>query len=435
MPGQTFLNRYEVVQVLGEGGMGRVFLARQTDVGRPVVVKVMHAEVAADARFRQHFRREAQVLARFHHPHAVALYDAAIDDPTQPCLVMEYVPGITLEQLARRHGRLAPHRVGRLLGQLCSVLEAAHAAGILHRDLTAVNMMVVDADTPNEKLKVMDFGLARRGGGGPYFALGKLTGRDQGVGGTPDYLCPEQIRDEEVDHRGDLYSVGVLLFRLLTGRLPFEESRSVEEILRAQVERKPPTFAAVGAGSVATPAVESLVRTCLAKFPQERPQTARELAERFEKALGCKILPKEVITPPAPPSLRFRPSELVDYVEAWMPEAIALVKLRGFVEDLGGEVLGSEPGLVTVRLPGAPIESPMKQSSGLLRRLGLGKPEPPANTAILELHFEMMEGSSNHLGISVVMHPEHSHQRIAPKAWKEWCGRIARELRAYLMGK
>src|SRR5436190_872302 len=126
-----YLDRYEALEVLGQGGMGKVYLGRQLDEGRPVVIKVMHPEVAADPRFRQSFAREMKLMKRFQHPNAVALLDASLDDPARPCIVMEYVPGVTLANLLERHGRLTPPHVGRLLAQLCKVLQAAHDGGIL----------------------------------------------------------------------------------------------------------------------------------------------------------------------------------------------------------------------------------------------------------------------------------------------------------------
>src|SRR5213082_1427013 len=161
MVGRVFLGRYEAIRLLGEGGMGRVYLARQLDLGRQVVVKVMHDHIAADAKFRERFARETLLMARFQHPYAVTLYDASLNDPQGPCIIMEYIKGVTLETLLRKSGRLSPERAGRLLGQLCEALQAAHAEGIIHRDLKPANLMVVDADSPYEKIKVMDFGLAK----------------------------------------------------------------------------------------------------------------------------------------------------------------------------------------------------------------------------------------------------------------------------------
>src|SRR6059058_2301193 len=219
MVGRIYLGRYETVRLLGEGGMGRVYLARQIDLGRQVVVKVMHDHIASDPKFRERFQRETLLMARFQHPYAVTLYDASLSDPQGPCIVMEYIRGVTLDALLQRNGRLSPARAGRLLGQLCEVLQAAHGEGIIHRDLKPANLMVVDPDTPYEKVKVMDFGLAKlvdapslrdANASSPEFAVG-----------TPAYICPEQVRGEPMDHRGDLYSVGVILYELLTGKLPF----------------------------------------------------------------------------------------------------------------------------------------------------------------------------------------------------------------------
>src|SRR5436309_4226624 len=243
MASRIFLGRYEAIRLLGEGGMGRVYLARQLDLGRQVVVKVMHDHIAADPKFCERFQRETLLMARFQHPFAVTLYDASLNDPQGPCIIMEYVRGVTLDALLQRNTRLLPVRVGRLLGQLCEVLQAAHGEGIIHRDLKPANLMVVDPDTPYEHIKVMDFGLAKLlgtfDGQGP-----SITGTEFAIG-TPGYMCPEQAKGEEMDHRGDLYSVGVILYELLTGRLPFSGS-STMDVLIAHAPEAPPPFHKVG---------------------------------------------------------------------------------------------------------------------------------------------------------------------------------------------
>src|SRR5215510_13046378 len=126
MIGRVFLGRYETRRLLGEGGMGKVYLARQLDLGREVVVKVMHEQIAADPKFRDRFQRETLLMARFQHPGAVTLYDASLNDPLGPCIVMEYVKGVNLESMLMRNGRLRPERSARLLSQLCEALQAAH---------------------------------------------------------------------------------------------------------------------------------------------------------------------------------------------------------------------------------------------------------------------------------------------------------------------
>src|SRR5262249_27894767 len=161
--------------------------------------------------------------------------------------------GITLDTLLQRNGRLTPARVGRLLGQLCEVLQAAHGEGIIHRDLKPANLMVVDPDTPYEKIKVMDFGLAKLV---QPAAMPKVseTGTDFAVG-PPGYISPEQVRGEDMDHRGDLYSVGVILYELLTGRMPFK-GRSTMDVLLAHATENPPSFDEVGASGWVPPAIE-----------------------------------------------------------------------------------------------------------------------------------------------------------------------------------
>src|SRR5262249_59302986 len=135
---------YEAVRLLGEGGMGKVYLARQLDLGRQVVIKVMHDHIMQEEKFRERFQREMLVMARFQHPYAVSLYDASLNDPNGPCIVMEYVRGENLEKLLQKNGRLSPARVGRVVQQLCDVLQAAHDEGMIHRDLKPANLMIVE---------------------------------------------------------------------------------------------------------------------------------------------------------------------------------------------------------------------------------------------------------------------------------------------------
>src|SRR5918995_1431857 len=306
--------------------IGRVFLARQTDLGRQVVVKVMHDHIAADPKFRDRFQRETVLMARFQHPYAVTLYDAIVNDPAGPCIVMEYVKGINLESLLAKNKRLTAPRVGRIMSQLCEVLQAAHDEGIIHRDLKPANLMLLDADTPRERIKVMDFGLAKLVEEA-YARKVTDTNIDFAVG-TPGYICPEQVRGESMDHRGDIYSVGVMMYELLTGRLPFQGASSMD-VLLAHATEAPPAFKDLGLGGWVPRAIEELVLDCLAKDPPAPPSRATP-ARTAGSGRELAALPFQM--------------------EAWMPEAIAVMKLRGFVHDCGGEVLDCVPGLIRVRL-------------------------------------------------------------------------------------
>ena len=445
MVGRIFLGRYEATRLLGEGGMGRVYLARQIDLGRQVVIKVMHDHIAVDPKFRDRFQRETLLMARFQHPYAVTLYDASLNDPQGPCIVMEYIRGISLDALLAKNGRLSPARVGRLLGQLCEVLQAAHTEGIVHRDLKPANLMVVDPDTPYEKMKVMDFGLAKLVDP-PSIKRVTDTGMDFAVG-TPSYICPEQVRGEEMDHRGDLYSVGVILYELLTGRLPFSGPTTMD-ILLAHATEGPPLFADIGAANWVPTTIEAVVQACLAKDPGDRPQSARDLAERYETALAHEEAVREVAVPeaanpevepaesaavPTAPAVdeASDPNSVVHQLEAWMPEKIAAYKLRGFVSDVGGEVVESVPGLIRVRLGGPGGAYPPLPGAGPLSWLGLGR---RSGMVDLELRLQQPDpGRESKLQITVLMRPVNG-QRAEDPEWRARCDQVYCDLRAYLMG-
>jgi serine/threonine-protein kinase len=439
MVGRIFLGRYQATRLLGEGGMGRVYLARQLDLGRQVVVKVMHEQVAADPNFQERFQRETLLMARFQHPYAVTLYDASLNDPEGPCIIMEYIRGVTLDTLLESNGRLSAPRVGRLLGQVCEVLQAAHSQGIIHRDLKPANLMVVDADSPYEKVKVMDFGLAtlaerKR----PAPELMKDKKADMAVG-TPGYMCPELIRGEKCDHRGDLYSLGVILFELLTGKPPFEGNSPVD-VMFAHATEEPPTFAEMGAVDWAPPAVEAVVRACLAKEPKQRPVNARDLAERYEIALDHEQVVQQKTLPPEhprsenyvppPPERRFDSRALVHELEAWMPEMMMAYKLRGFVQDAGGEVLECEPGHIRVHLGGRGSQY-RSNGSGALSWLRLGR---KSGQIELNLFMDRIDCQrESHLHITVAILPVEKSERDGLE-WHERCEQIFCDLRGYVMG-
>jgi serine/threonine-protein kinase len=439
MIGRVFLGRYETIRLLGEGGMGRVYLARQLDLGRQVVVKVMHDHIASDVKFCERFLRETLLMARFQHPFAVTLYDASINDPQGPCIIMEYVRGVTLDALLQRNARLTPVRVGRLLGQLCEVLQAAHTEGIIHRDLKPANLMVVDPDTPYEHIKVMDFGLAKLLG--PFDGKGgNITGAEFAIG-TPGYMCPEQARGEDMDHRGDLYSVGVMLYELLTGKLPFSGT-STMDVLIAHATDAPPPFLKVGAADWVPPAIEAVVQACLAKNPAQRPGSARDLSERFETALAHEEAIQQQALPRHDPRAAPRPSAsapkvavapgdpftIVHQFEAWMPEKIAAYKLRGFVQDAGGEVMESVPGRIRVRLGG---RGSAYAGAGVGSWFGLGR-----RSSLIELELQLHKADparDSLLNITVVLRPAQTNSAGAD--WRDRCAQVYCDLRGYLMGQ
>jgi hypothetical protein len=411
-----------------------------------VVVKVMHERIAAQPKFRDLFQREMEFMARFKHPHAVEFFDASFDDPGRPCIVMEYVAGVGLDQILARQSLLHPERVGTLLVQICQALNAAHLSGIIHRDLKPANLMVIHADHPDEFLKVMDLGLARLTAK-PYIPLEKLQGSaDEHAVGTPAYCCPEQLRGDQVDHRADLYSLGVVLFEMLTGRMPFEDEATLD-LLHAQMHKPAPRFADVGVTHVA-PDIEAVVQMCLSKYPIERPQTAFDLANRFHRALGRTTALSERDFQPASmanleasgmPMPGHTAEQIVEVLEAWMPEPIALVKLRGFVEDEGGRVIESRPGLIRVRL-GEPPPEPEAKPKGLfswLRRPPPPDPNapPPIAPVAIDLYMRKIDRRHpNQLTLAVVFRALEGPLPFDSR-WHERCDRLLGDLRGYLMAQ
>jgi serine/threonine-protein kinase len=426
MIGRIFLGRYEAVRLLGEGGMGKVYLARQLDLGRQVVIKVMHDHVATEPKFRERFQRETLLMARFAHPYAVTLYDASLTDG--PCIVMEFIRGVNLETLLQKSGRFTPARVGRIISQLGEVLQAAHDQALIHRDLKPANLMVVDHDSPREKIKVMDFGLAKLVDAEANAEFHSSSA--EFAVGTPGYICPEQVKGEPVDHRGDIYSVGVMMYELLTGRLPFIGPSSMDLML-AHATEMPPRFADLGLPVTIPEPVEAVVFLCLEKDPKERPQSARELAELYETALSFDQSgmagPAEVIAPKSKlgPALINDPNSLSFTMEAWMPESIAVVKLQGFAHDLEGQIVESVPGVVRMKL-----NPPSAQTRGASSWFSLRRAEP----LWLELHLHQLEpGRNTKLLIQAVFKPQ-SISQLADPAWRERCTRSYINLRSYLMG-
>jgi serine/threonine protein kinase len=450
MAEQVYLGRYRVTRQLDQGGMSRIFLARDRASGRDVVVKVLKPELLAASKSREHFRREIHIMSRFEHPNAVKYLDAAPNDPGGPVLVMEYLRGVDLGVLLHQQRRLSPQRAGRLLGQLCDVLQAAHEGGIVHRDIKPGNLMILHGGTADETLKLMDFGLAKITAM-LYIAPDELINYPEpAASGTPEYICPEEVFGRGVDSRADLYSVGVVLYEMLAGRLPFVGD-DVQKLMKCHEKVTPPTFAEIGLGGLVPPAIEDVVRCCLNKQPDQRPRTAAELALRYEKALGKRITqfrrsgaaPTNIRVPTlrnagAPPTSTPLPSAravpragMQHSIEAVMPEALALVKLKGFIHDLGGEVIESVPGMIRVRLGGEPAE---KKKAGVLGWFGGGGAQTAAPAAAeVELRMERRDPAQpNRLTITLVMNPG---KGLISADLRDRGNQIGRDLQAYLMGR
>src|SRR5947208_14555238 len=223
LTGELIDGRYKVLSRLGAGGMADVFLVEDQQLGRKVALKLLHRRFAADPGFVERFRREAQAAAGLQHPHVVSVYDRGAYDDTY-YIAMEYLPGRSLKQLIRDEAPLDPVRAINITLQILKAARFAHRRGVIHRDLKPHNVIVDESD----HAKVTDFGIARAG-------ASDMT-ETGSIMGTAQYLSPEQAQGHAVSARSDLYSIGVILYELLTGRLPFEADSAVSIALKHVTE-------------------------------------------------------------------------------------------------------------------------------------------------------------------------------------------------------
>jgi eukaryotic-like serine/threonine-protein kinase len=273
------LGPYVILEKLGEGGMGEVYRARDTRLDRMVAIKILPPQLASDPQFRERFDREARVISQLTHPHICTLHDVGEHDHLA-FLVMEHLEGETLAaRLAR--GRLPVSEAVRIAAELASALDQAHRRGLIHRDLKPGNVMLTRSGA-----KLLDFGLAKGQAGGavdlpatagptvaaPLTAQGTILG-------TVQYMAPEQIEGREANPRTDIFALGIVLYEMLTGRPPFEGS-SPASLLGAILKDDAPALS--DALPVASPVLDHLVRTCLAKNPDDRWQSAADLHRQLK---------------------------------------------------------------------------------------------------------------------------------------------------------
>lgn len=262
--------RYRVERELGRGGMAKVFRGTDTVLGRPVAIKVLAPRFSDDASFVQRFRREAQAAARLSNPNVVSVFDTGTDDGVH-YIVMEYVEGKTLADYLSGGGRIMPDRAIEIAEAVCDALAAAHAQGVIHRDIKPGNIMI----TPSGQVKVADFGIAR------VTTSAETIEQTAAVLGTAAYLSPEQAQGRPVDARSDIYSLGCVLYEMVTGRPPFTGDSPVAVASKQVLE--PPTPPSKFNPDV-SPELEAVILRALAKNPDNRYASAAELREDLERA-------------------------------------------------------------------------------------------------------------------------------------------------------
>ncbi len=271
MIGQT-IGHYRITSQLGAGGMGVVFLAEDTRLGRPAAIKFLPAELAADLERRQRFLKEARAASALNHPHVCIVYDVGETTDGLPYIAMEFIEGGSLDAVLKKR-RLENAQIVDLAAQVADALDAAHASRIVHRDIKPANISLNDRG----QVKVLDFGLAKRlaaATGDSLETTAEMQSAEGVVVGTPRYMSPEQALGKDIDHRSDLFSLGVVLYELLTGELPFGGA-NFAEILNNIVHSHPTAIARLNCDVPSE--LERITLKCLQKSPDRRYQTAREL--------------------------------------------------------------------------------------------------------------------------------------------------------------
>ena len=271
--GQVVAGRYRVIALLGEGGMGAVYVAEHLMMGRKVALKRLHPELNGDPKAVRRFQREARAAAATGHEHIVEVLDLGLGEDGAPFLAMEYVRGKSLAAVLREEKQLEPRRACRIVGQILTALTAVHARGIVHRDLKPDNVILTQRGGDPDFVKVVDFGISKMRSDETEGGLA-LT-RTGVTLGTPFYMSPEQARGvKELDHRVDLYGAGVMLYECLTGRLPFE-GENYHQLLIAILSGKRQAVCALRPEVPA--ALGAIVERAIATEPDARYPSAREL--------------------------------------------------------------------------------------------------------------------------------------------------------------
>ncbi|MCA9931518.1 MAG: serine/threonine protein kinase, partial [Anaerolineales bacterium] len=288
----TKIDQYLVTDFIARGGMAEVYLGQDTTLERPVALKVMLPELVTDETFVARFQREAMSVARLHHPHIVQIYTAGVTVDKRPYLVMQYVKGGTLKDLLQKlheqRRRLPVRDSLKLVRQVADALNAAHRAGIVHRDIKPSNILLQRDGTP----VLTDLGIAA------VSTATQLTQTDVTMG-TPHYMSPEQAKGQKVDHRADLYALGIILYELLSGSVPFTGDSPLA-VMHQHVYEPPSPLALLQPGLSSI--TYQVVNKALEKEAVDRFSSAAAMMAALDEALAAEatVLPSPRPTPPAP---------------------------------------------------------------------------------------------------------------------------------------
>jgi len=290
--GRTINDRFKITTLLARGGMGKVYLAEQLPLGRQCAIKVLNPGYAGDQdpEFQKRFFLEASIASKLTHPNTVTIFDYGKTDDDIYYIAMEYLEGVTVHRAIKLAGHLPEARVAHIAMQICRALREAHSLGVIHRDLKPANIFLVKHGDENDFVKLLDFGLVKEVGDTKAEEQLTQTGLFMG---SPKYMAPEQIRGDRVDARTDIYSLGIIMYEMLCGKVPFDRPNSLNTLM-AHVNDEAPSMHALNPNANIGMAMEQTVARCMSKDPERRfrsmdevLQALKELAGLGQSALGA----------------------------------------------------------------------------------------------------------------------------------------------------
>ena len=277
--GRMINDRFKVVALIARGGMGKVYRSEQAPLGRVCALKILNPNYAGenDPEFHKRFFLEASIASKLTHPNTVTIFDYGRTDDDIYYIAMEYLEGRTLHRAIKEEGPLAEERAAHIARQICRALREAHSLGVIHRDLKPANVYLVEHADEADFVKVLDFGLVKNVEGNAE----ELTQAGLFMG-SPKYMSPEQIRGDKVDARTDIYSLGIVLYEMVTGKVPFDRANSVN-ILMAHVNEPPPPLRETCPTCDASPQLEDVIWKCIAKDPNVRFNSMDEVLAALKR--------------------------------------------------------------------------------------------------------------------------------------------------------
>jgi serine/threonine-protein kinase len=305
--GTVLAGKYVVKRRIGEGGMGLVYEGIHRDIDKQVAIKVLRDDLSRRPEVVARFRREARSASRIGHEHIVDISDFGETTRGASYFIMEFLDGEDLGNVLGREGTVDAERACKIVLQCCRALSATHDKGIVHRDIKPENIFLTTRDGRNDFVKIVDFGIAKMSDVETDGAPGRKLTKTGMIFGTPEYMSPEQAAGKELDHRVDVYALGIILYECLAGRVPFEGDTFMG-VLTQHLFAEVPPIGELNSNAKPSRELELVIRKSLAKDPDDRYQDTNELAEAIECALDGRLSRATVRTPPSafgPPSLAY----------------------------------------------------------------------------------------------------------------------------------